>query len=288
MKKENILSEILNDTANILRSKGFTTPRLDAEVLLSHHLGLDRPGLYIHFHKSLSDSETASFRKLIDRRKRGEPVAYITGSKEFWSLPLTVSPDVLIPRPDTEVLVAEALGASKPLGRDHLDILEIGTGSGAVGIALAKELKNARIVATDISLTALHVAKKNAARHAVADRISFVQGNLFEPLSGKFDIIVSNPPYISAADFMQLPRGVQSFEPKAALLAGPKGTEFHEALIKGGRHHLTGGGWLIMEMGDGQKERVEFMLAADGVYDEVGFAPDYAGFVRIARARRKV
>lgn len=224
---------------------------------------------------------------MIDRRLEGEPVAYMTGCKEFWSLPLMVGPEVLIPRPDTEVLVAEVLSVAQGLGRDHLDILEIGTGSGAVSIALAKELKNARLVATDISRPALQRAEENAVRHAVAGRISFVHGNLFEPLSQKFDILASNPPYLSAEDFKRLPRGVQSFEPKTALFAGPKGTEFHEALIKGGRHHLRGGGWLFMELGEGQKEDVEFMLE-DAGYDRIGFAPDYAGLVRVARARRKV
>jgi release factor glutamine methyltransferase len=288
MSAKNALAEVLHSAAEELRRKGFPTPRLDAEILLSHQIGMARPGLYVHFHKSLSRDEMGGFLGLIERRIQGEPVAYITGRKEFWSLLFEVGPGVLIPRPDTEVLVEEVIRIAKDLGRDNPDILEIGTGSGAVGIALAKELKDARIVATDISGKALHLAKKNAADHAVAGRIRFLQGNLFEPLSVKFDIIASNPPYISEETFRNLPPGVRMFEPKEALIAGPKGTEFHEALIKGSRNHLRDGGWLLMELGEGQKASIEFMLKETALFEEIKFTADYAGLPRVARARRKI
>jgi len=288
MQARKALAEVLHSASEALRKKGFPTPRLDAEILLSHQMGMARTGLYVHFHKSLSREEIGGFRGLIERRIQGEPVAYITGRKEFWSLLLEVGPDVLIPRPDTEVLVEEVLGAAENFGRENPDILEIGTGSGAVGIALAKELKNARIVATDVSEKALHLAKKNAAAHAVADRIHFLQGNLFEPLSAKFDIIASNPPYISEETFKNLPPGVRMFEPKEALMAGPKGTEFQEALIKGSRNHLKDGGWLLMEMGEGQKASIEDMLNETALYEEIKFTADYAGLPRVAGARRKI
>jgi release factor glutamine methyltransferase len=288
MQARNALAEVLHSAAEVLRRKGFTTPRLDAEILLSHQMGMARTGLYVHFRKSLSRDEIEGFLGLIERRIHGEPIAYITGRKEFWSLLFEVGPDVLIPRPDTEVLVEEVLRAAKDLGRDDPDILEIGTGSGAVGIALAKELRNARIVATDVSGKALHLAKKNAAAHAVADKIHFLHGNLFEPLSANFDIIASNPPYLSEETFRNLPPGVRMYEPKEALMAGPKGTEFHEALIKGSRDYLRDGGWLLMEMGEGQKAGIEVMLNETALYEEIKFAADYAGLPRVAGARRKI
>lgn len=288
MQSRNTLAEVLHRAAEKLRKKGCPTPRLDAEILLSHQTGMTRTGLYVRFHDSLEGDEMEGFLGLIERRTRGEPVAYITGRKEFWSLLFEVSLGVLIPRPDTEILVEEALRVAGDPGRKDLDILEIGTGSGAVGIALAKELKHARIVATDVSEKALHWAKKNAAAHAVADRIRYIQGNLFEPLSAKFDIIVSNPPYISEETFENLPPGVRVFEPKEALMAGPKGTEFHDALIRGSRDHLRDGGWLLMEMGDGQKAGVEVMLNDIALYEEITFTADYAGWPRVAGARRKI
>jgi release factor glutamine methyltransferase len=288
MLKQNTLAEVLRGAEEKLRREGFPTPRLDAEMLLSHHLGMDRTGLYVRFHDALTGDQLEAFLNLMDRRVREEPVAYIIGRKEFWSLLLEVGPGVLIPRPDTEVLVEEVLRAARDLGRDDLDILEIGTGSGAVSIALAKELKHARIVATDISSLALHWAGKNATAHAVAGRIQFVQGNLFEPLSAKFDIIASNPPYIDEATFRNLPRGVRLFEPEEALMAGPRGTEFHEALIAGSRDRLIDGGWLFMEIGEGQKKDVENMLNESAWHAEIKFTADYAGLPRVAGARRKI
>jgi len=270
-----------------LRRGGSSSPRLDAEMLLSHQLGVGRTGLYVRFQEPLTGNPLEAFLDLVERRIREEPVAYITGRKEFWSLLFEVGPGVLIPRPDTEVLVEDVLRAARDLGRDDLDILEIGTGSGAVSIALAKELNNARIVATDVSEQALDWAKKNAAAHDAADRILFLQGHLFEPLSTKFDIIASNPPYIAEATYTNLPRGVRLFEPVEALLAGPRGTEFHEALIAGSRDHLRDGGWLFMEIGDGQKRGVEHLLKEIPWLEDINVTADYAGLPRVAGARRK-
>ncbi len=283
---KNSLSDVLNRAAAALKKTGTPTPVLDAEVLLSHCLGLDRTGLYVNLQKPLSPEEIGAFEKLVVRRAAGEPVAYIVGRKEFWSLPFHVGPAVLIPRPDTEILVEEILRIAGRLGKDRLDILEIGTGSGAVSIALAGELKNARIVATDCSKEAIEVAKKNAAVNALAGRISFLQGNLFDPLCEKFDIIASNPPYLSEEEFNGLPPGVRLFEPREALLAGPEGTEFHQALIQGGRSYLRDGGWLIMEIGDRQKDRIANLFRIDGGYAEVDFTVDYAGLFRVVRARK--
>lgn len=270
-----------------LRRKGFSTARLDAEILLSHQLGMDRTGLYVRFHDVPAEARLEGFQALVERRLGAEPVAYIIGRKEFWSLFLEVGPGVLIPRPDTEILVEEVLRAVADTGKENPDILEIGTGSGAVAIALANELAQARIVATDISGAALHLAKKNAAAHAVADRIQFLQGNLFEPLGGKFDIIASNPPYLSEEIYANLPPGVRLFEPREALVAGPKGTEFQEALIRESRDHLRKGGWILLEMGEGQDADIDRMLKAEDLYEESFMRTDYAGLPRVAGARRK-
>jgi len=287
MSPRSLLSQVLADAAEALTRQGLPSPRLDAEVLLCHQLNLSRPGLYVNFHQVLSAEQMEVFQNLLKRRMEAEPVAYIIGFKEFWSLPFEVSPAVLIPRPDTEILVQEVLKVSEGFVQKRLDILEIGTGSGAVSVALAKELTNAHIVATDISFKALATAKKNSAANAVRERISFRQGNLFEPLSEKFDIIASNPPYISETAFLHLPSGVREFEPREALLAGPEGTEFQEDLIRDGKKHLKGGGWLLLEIGDGQREKIDSILREDGSYEEIRFAFDYAGLLRVAIARKK-
>jgi len=282
------LAEVLRGAEESLRRKGFPTARLDAEILLSHQLGMDRTGLYVRFHEPVAGDQIGGFLNLIERRIGGEPVAYITGRKEFWSLSFEVGPDVLIPRPDTEVLVEEILRAAGKMGRERLDILEIGTGSGAVAIVLAKELEHARIAATDVSEKALRQAEKNAAAHDVAERILFLQGDLFEPLCGKFDIIASNPPYLSKETYKNLSPGVRLFEPKEALMAGRKGTEFHEALAQGSRNHLRDGGWLLMEIGEGQEADVEAMLKENALFEEIKITADYAGLPRVAGARRKI
>jgi len=287
MTKRKTLAALLHGAEEELRRKGFSTARLDAEILLAHQLGMDRTGLYIHFHDVPEEREAEGFQSLVERRLKEEPVAYILGRKEFWSLRIEVGPGVLIPRPDTEILVEEVLGAVGKLGKEDPDILEIGTGSGAVAIALAKELVRARIVATDVSGAALRQAEKNATAHEVADRIQFVQGDLFEPIGEKFDIIASNPPYISEEIYENLPKGVRLFEPREALLAGPLGTEYHEALVRGSGIHLRKSGWILMEIGEGQRPEIEEMLRASGMYEEIVIRSDYAGLPRVVGARRK-
>ncbi len=260
------------------------TPRLDAEVLLAHVLNLDRPELYRDSKRTLKSAELKDFRVCIGRRKKGEPVAYITGKKEFWSLPFRVNRHVLIPRPETEILVEETMRICRDrrCGR----ILEIGTGSGAISVALAATLKGIEITATDISAEALRVASENAALNGVADRITFLEGNLYEPVHNTFDLIVSNPPYIPERDFAQLSIGVREFEPACALVAGRSGTEFHKGLIEGAQGHLISGGWLIMEFGAGQENQLEDLLVR-AYFSDIGFFRDYAGFFRVVKGRRE-
>jgi release factor glutamine methyltransferase len=281
----NDIRTTLYRTTRELAASGSPSARLDAEVLLMRYLKTDRLQLFLHPERELSMEEAAGFAGWVERRRRGEPVAYILGEKEFWSLAFEVSREVLIPRPETECLIEEVRSCSP--GEGVLRILDIGTGSGAIGVVLAVEFPAARVVATDISLGALEVARRNAARHGVAGRVAFVEGDLFGAVEGSFDIIVSNPPYIPDDVYPQLPAGIRDFEPRGALIAGPDGTAFHRRIIWEGMARLTGGGRIFLEIGEGQTERVATLFAEVGGYDEVRFRKDYAGMDRVARARRK-
>jgi release factor glutamine methyltransferase len=278
------IRDMLEQAAANLKKSGSTSPRLDAEVLLASYLNTDRLELYKAPEKPLGEEEIAGFGKWLARRLKGEPVAYIIGTKEFWSLLFEVNREVLIPRPETEMLVEEALLAGKKMPPE-LRILEIGVGSGAISVALATELPEARLVATDISESALAVARRNTRTHGVADRIEFLCGDLFTPVAGTFDLIVSNPPYIAAEEFGQLPRGVREYEPRQALLAGEGGTACHRKIIAGSGRHLRKGGWLLMEMGAGQQEIVAGLLKKAGNFEQIETRRDYGGVERVIKAR---
>ena len=277
---------ILQRAARDLNGSGSPSPRLDAEVLLMRFLGMDRLQLSMQPERELSQEEAAGFARWVERRSLGEPVAYILGDKEFWSLRFEVSRKVLIPRPETECLVEEVLRIYRPPG-EGLRVLDIGTGSGAIGVVLARELPAARVAATDISPGALAVARRNALFHGVADRMEFFQGDLFAALSGDFDIICSNPPYIQEDVYDLLPAGIRNFEPPGALIAGPDGVAFHRKIIREGAHRLKAGGRIFLEIGEGQRDRVATLFREAGVYEEIGFRKDYGGIDRVASARKK-
>ena len=277
---------ILRRTTRDLTASGSPSPRLDAEVLLIHLLKTDRLQLCAHPEKILTEAEAAGYDRWVERRCQGEPVAYIVGEKEFWSLRFEVNREVLIPRPETECLIEEVLERSAPQSADPR-IIDIGTGSGAIGVALAAEIPAARVVATDISSGALEVARRNALRNGVAGRIEFLQGELYAAPTGVFDIVVSNPPYIPDAAYPLLPAGIRAFEPRQALIAGPDGTAFHRRIIREGAHRLKAGGWIFLEIGEGQRGLVEALFIETGVYEEIRFRMDYGGIERVAIARRK-
>ncbi|MDD5723552.1 MAG: peptide chain release factor N(5)-glutamine methyltransferase [Syntrophales bacterium] len=276
-------SQLLEETESGFCTEGVSTPGLDAQVLLAHCIGRDRQFLYAYPEKELSSAEVKRFRSLVARRMQGEPVAYVTGEKEFWSLAFEVTPDVLIPRPDTEILVEEVL---KLFGREEVRILEIGTGSGAISVALASQREQVSITATDCSLEALAVAGRNALNNNVSEKISFLCGDLFHPAVGTFDIIVSNPPYISEKEFNLLAPEVREYEPRRALVVGPDGTEFHRRLAQGARQFLAEAGWLAMELGAGQRNALEKILHEND-YCDITFRRDYAGIDRVVLARKK-
>jgi len=279
--------DILNESAKALEAAEIPTARLDAEVLLAFYLGCDRVEFLKNPDLILNEKQLAEYRTLIARRLQWEPVAYIRGFKEFWTFSLIVNKDVLIPRPDTEIIVEEALDVYRKMNSPEIRILDIGTGSGAIALALAKEISNATITATDISSNALTIASKNAITYNLQDKIDFREGNLFEPVEGTFDIIVCNPPYIPEEEYIELPTGVKDYEPRIALLAEKKGTEFYDKLIYQAVDYLQKNGWLLMEIGAKQEKEVREIIGESGFYDSVSMRRDYAGLPRVVRARRK-
>jgi release factor glutamine methyltransferase len=280
------VGRLLTWTTDWLGARGSDAPRLDAEVLLAHVRGCPRIALYTAFDTPVADAERARFRELVKRRGEGEPVAYLVGSREFFSLPFTVTKDVLIPRPETEGLVVRSLDLVK--GAAAPRIADVGTGSGAIAVTLAKQLPRATLVATDIAPAALAVAQANAERHGVAERITFVECDLLaDPrAAGPWDVIVSNPPYVREDEYPALPRDVRDHEPKTALVAGPTGVEIVTRLAAEAAERLAPGGWLLVEIGPSTAAAAEAALAA-----QAGLVPgptlkDLAGLPRIVQARR--
>jgi release factor glutamine methyltransferase len=282
-----LVRDILNEAARSFATAGIPSPRLDAEVLLSFCMGVDRLDFFKNPENPIGESALTEFQKMVARRLQWEPVAYITGYKEFWSFTLEVNKDVLIPRPDTEILVEEAVNIGKEIDAAVIRILDIGTGSGAIALALACEIPHAKIVATDISAAALAVAKKNARNLGMDSLIDFRQGNLLEPVDELFDIIISNPPYIADKEYERLPQGIKNFEPPEALLAGTYGTEFYWKIINLAPGYLKSNGWLVLEIGATQDASVGKIVEASGHYDNIAIRNDYAGHPRVIKARRK-
>lgn len=279
--------EIITDVTKKIEAMGIPSARLDAEVLLAFYLNCDRMEFIKNPARTLSDAQTMAFQGLVARRLHFEPVAYITGRKAFWSFTLEVNKDVLIPRPDTEVIVEEALAVCRAQVFVRPRMLDIGTGSGAIALALAKEISGAQITATDISSEALALAQKNARTLGLQKSITFCQGDLFERVEGAFDIIVSNPPYIGAEEYETLDAGVKDFEPRAALWAGQTGLEFYEKLVYQAQSYLNGNGWLLLEIGAKQSESVRAVMEASGFYDHIEVRTDYAGLPRVIKGRRQ-
>lgn len=271
---------ILAWTKNYLAGKGVENARLESEWLLSAALGLDRVGLYVNFDKPLTETELAVYRGMIARRARREPLQYILGSQEFMELDFEVSPAALIPRCDTETLLAEAVKRSK----DAIKILDIGVGSGCIAVALAVKLPASQVCGVEQSADALTLAKRNAAKHGV--NVTLVQGSLFEPFNGvRFDMIVSNPPYIPTGEFDSLQPEVRDFEPREALDGGADGLDFYRSIIPDATDHLNPGGWLLFEVGIGQAKRVLELFTQTGRFEELFTAKDPARIERVVGGR---
>ena len=265
---------------------------LAAELLLMHATGRDRAWIYAHPETELNEQQAKIFFELIVRRASGVPTQYLTGKQEFWGMEFEVTPAVLIPRPETEHVIEVALqrleersGATRD---ESLRIADVGTGSGCIAVALAKEMPNAKILATDISAEALKIAMRNAEKHDIARRVRFVQCDLLESKECEaqpFDLIVSNPPYVSVAEKTELAREVREHEPHAALFGGATGTEIYARLIAQAAKKLRAGGLLVMEIGFGAAQRVREMLDAK-LWADVRVTKDLASIPRIISAVR--
>lgn len=271
--------KILEWTQEYLRSKGIENARREAEWMLCAATGLDRIGLYLNFEKPLNDVELATYRTMITRRARREPLQHILGTEEFFGLDFEVTPDVLIPRHDSETLVQAAL-ARRPEARS---VLDIGTGSGCLAIALARNLPDAEITAVDISEAALTVARRNAERNSA--KVRFLHGSLFEPVSGqRFDLIVSNPPYIPTQEINSLEPEVRDFDPRNALDGGIDGLDFYRKLVPAAASHLAADGWLLVEVGAGQAPDVKLLFKESEGYGEPVILSDPGGVERVVGA----
>lgn len=273
--------KILTWTKEYLAGKGIENARLEAEWLLCEALALNRMGLYLNFDKPLQDAELVSFRSMIARRAKREPLQHILGTQEFMGLDFGTTAAALIPRHDTEVLVTEALQAAPAARR----VLDIGSGSGCIAIVIARNLPDATVISVDISPEAIELARRNADRNEV--QVDFRQGSIFEPVQGeRFDLIVSNPPYISEADIETLQPEVRDFEPRIALAGGADGLDFYRQIIPAAPDHLTPGGWLFLEVGAGQSEKVTEIFANNS-FSAIFSTKDPAGIDRVVGGQLK-
>ncbi|HVO83124.1 MAG TPA: peptide chain release factor N(5)-glutamine methyltransferase [Syntrophobacteria bacterium] len=284
---ETVLS-LLRRAADHLKNHHILEPRAAAELLLGHVLGLDRLSLYLNAERPLEAGELKVFSRCLERRLRGEPVQYITGTQEFWSLALAVTPAVLIPRPETELLVEALLDLARDTGTKQMRLMDMGTGSGAIAIAAARELPQALVVAGDCSLAALGVAKDNARRYQVSGRVLFLCSDLFSGLGRiRFDAVVTNPPYIKSSEFSLLPREIRDYEPRHALDGGEDGLQTIRAIIDQAPNFLRSGGILALEMGTGQAEAVGALVARTNRYRGWRIFKDYSAIDRVLVAQTR-
>jgi release factor glutamine methyltransferase len=277
---------LLDWTTRYLAGRGVESAGLEAAVLLAHALGWRRLDLYTRHDEEPDDGPRQRFRELVRRRAEGCPVAYLVGRKEFFSLDFEVGPAVLVPRPDTEWLVDEGLRLARDILPEPL-LLDLGTGSGCVAVAVARHCPAARVVATDVSVEALEVAARNAERHKVAGRVTFLHGDLFAPLppGERFDLVLSNPPYIPTGDLAGLEPSVRDHEPRLALDGGPDGLAVIERIVREAGPWLKPGGHLLFEIGADQEEAARQRLGQAPGFEEAATIRDGEGRPRVLRAR---
>jgi release factor glutamine methyltransferase len=278
---------LMDWTEKHFQQKGLETPRLEAQLLLAHALNCKRVELYTRWDEIVADDGRTRFRDLVKRRSEGCPSMYLIGRREFYALEFEVTPAVLIPRPETELLVAETVKRIKELPSPH--VLDIGTGSGCIAVAIAFRVRSAQVTAIDISPDALTVAQRNAKKHGVADRITFLQGDLFAPLApdAVFDAIVSNPPYVSQSEWAMLPPHIRDQEPRLALDGGPDGFAIYDRLIPASAPHLKPGGHLLLEIGATQDPGIRTRIETVPDLEFGATIPDDGKLPRMVTARRK-
>ena len=280
------IGRLLQWTADYLKGRGADSPRLDAEILLAQALGCQRIQLYTAFDDVPPEDQRTAFRELVRRRAEGTPVAYLVGRREFYSLSFKVGPGVLIPRPETELIVVTLLDLAKQLPSPL--IADVGTGSGILAVTVARHLPAARVKATDTSKVALEIAAENARQHGVAERVQLIECDLLAGIDAepKFDFIMSNPPYVTTAEYEKLPRDVKNFEPREALVAGPKGTEVIECLIVQAAQRLRPGGHLLIEISPMIHDAVQALLAAAPGLQPGPTVKDLARLPRVVQAKK--
>jgi release factor glutamine methyltransferase len=284
------IQKLMNWITQHFTDKTIDSPRLSAEILLSHVLGLKRIELYTQFDKEVSKEHLDKLRDLVRRAGQDEPVAYLTGRTEFYSLELSVTPDCMIPRPETELLVERAVEFLRKRTGPQF-VCDLCTGCGCIAVAIAKNFTDARIIATDICDAALNIASQNIEKHRVKDRITLLRGDLFDPVVpqldvGEFDLIVCNPPYVSAAEFEKLDRNVRDYEPKLALLAGEDGLDVYNRIAEKAHEFLRDGAALMLEIGYAQGPAVKELLEQTKVFAEIQVEKDYHNNDRIVTAVR--
>jgi len=284
------VGRLLGWTTDYLKRHGAESPRLDAEVLLAESMGCQRIQLYTTFDQEPGESVRASFRELVRRRAEGAPVAYLVGRREFYSLSFRVTADVLIPRPETELLVVALLDLARHRPHDPpAEVCDVGTGSGILAVCAAKYLPGAQVTAVDLSPKAIEVARANAAAHGLDGRITYVQSDLLAglPQQQQFDFILSNPPYVSQQEYASLAPEVRNYEPQMALLAGPSGTEVIQRLLPEAAQRLRPGGWLILEISPMIHESVLALIAAEDRLEPAVTIKDLARHPRVVQAKRR-
>jgi release factor glutamine methyltransferase len=281
------IKALLAWTTDFLKSKGVAEARLEAEILLAYVLECKRVDLFVRHTEQPTDAQRAKFRELIQRRAGGWPVAYLVGYRAFYTLTFDVDPAVLIPRSDTETLVLEALTRLKAIPEPA--VLDLGTGSGCIGVTITHEKKDSRVTATDVSPDALAVAQRNATKNGVADRMTFLQGDLFAPLApgSTFDLIASNPPYIAQSEFAALAPDVRDHEPRSALDGGPDGLAFYRRIAAGVGPFLKLGGSLLLEIGYTQNDAVRSLLAERPELEVGPTLKDVGGHPRVVTAKKR-
>ncbi len=276
------LLDVVRLSTTYLGDHGSEASRLDAELLVAHALGLRRIDLYLQFDRPLDGAALGPIRDLLRRRARGEPVAYIVGVREFFSRSFEVTPDVLVPRPETETLIEVVTGHLR--SRDRCTIADLGTGSGCIAVTLAAELGAANVIAVDVSEAALEVARRNALRHGAASRVELRRGSWLDPLSAPVDAVVSNPPYVTSAELAEVPRDVREFEPRLALDGGPDGLDAYRAMLAGLPRRLNPGGLVAFEVDPRRAGAVAELLGAALPAASPHVVDDLAGSARVVVA----
>ena len=285
------IQKLLNWITKHFSNKGIDSPRLSAELLLSYVLEKKRIELYTQFDGVVAKEQLDRLHDLVKRAEQGEPIAYLTGKTEFYSLELDITPNCLIPRPETELLVEKAIEFLRSRTGKQL-VCDLCTGCGCIAVAIAKNFRDAHIIATDISDGVLKTAAKNIEKHGLKDRITLLCGDLFDPIvpelsGGKVDLIVCNPPYVSAAEFEKLDKNVKDYEPKSALFAGDNGLEVYHRICEKADAFLKTGAALIMEIGYSQGQAVRKLLEQSSYFSEITIEKDFHDNDRIAIAKKQ-